>query len=64
MVKLVQLHVDTRFIIQVDAIQTLMCTEEWNRISVNREVQHHVNAGLPRTSRTPANEDAIIAAVE
>jgi hypothetical protein len=44
-----------------------MCFDDWSSISLRQEVLTpavDVNAGRPRTVRTPANEDVITAAVE
>jgi hypothetical protein len=37
-VELVLLHGNTRYVFLVDAIQTLMCFDDWSRVSVRQEV--------------------------
>jgi hypothetical protein len=37
-VELVLLHGNTRCVILVDAIQTLMCFDDWSSVSVRQEV--------------------------
>jgi hypothetical protein len=39
-VELVLLHGNTRYVILVDVIQTLMCFDDWSGVSVRQEVQH------------------------
>jgi hypothetical protein len=43
---------------------TLMCFDDWSSVSKRERCNTHENAGRPRIERTPANEDAITAAVE
>jgi hypothetical protein len=67
-VELVLLHGNTRYVILVDVIQTLANLfrrlEQRLREIGSATLTALVNAGCPRTVRTPANEYAIIAAVE
>jgi hypothetical protein len=57
-VELVLPHGNTPYVILVDVIQKLMCFDDGGSVC-----EIHVKAGGPRTLWTPANEDAIIAAV-
>jgi hypothetical protein len=60
-VELVLLHGNTRYVILVDVIQTIV---QRFRETGNATSAPHVNLGLPRTVWTPANKGSITAAVE
>jgi hypothetical protein len=38
--QLVLLHGNTRYVILVDVVQTLMCFDNWSGVSVRQEVQN------------------------
>jgi hypothetical protein len=54
------------YIMLADVIQMLMCFNNWSSVSMRGSVKPTapVNAGHPQRVQTPANEDAITAAVE
>jgi hypothetical protein len=64
-VELVLLQGNTHYVVLVDVIKTLMCFDDWSSLRETGSVTPTtlVNAGRPWTVRTPANEDAVIAAV-
>jgi hypothetical protein len=59
-------HRNTSYVILVDVIQTLVFRRLQQRLRAagSTTPTPFVNAGRPRTARTPANDDATIAAVE
>jgi hypothetical protein len=64
---MVLLHGNTRYVILVDVIQTLLCFDDQSSVSVRQKSakpMECVNAGRQRTVRTQGNEDTIVAAVE